>query len=116
MPPFCLGPAFHEELFPNVTVTYERQELLAQRTALDTMYSYAVVNRGEAPVLAQVEISPDGVHYAPDESMSIQPHATGVLVPKRYLRYTRLVLRTPQAAQVSLVDVYFQAQTRVQPN
>ncbi|WP_121443720.1 DUF6385 domain-containing protein [Brockia lithotrophica] len=97
-----------------MSVTYERLELLAQRTALDTMYSYAVVNRGEAPVVAQVEISPDGVHYAPDESISVQPHTTGVLVPKRYLRYTRLVLRTLQPAQMSLVDVYFQAQTRMQ--
>ena len=97
-----------------MNVTYERRELLAQRTALDTMYSYAVVNRGEAPVVAQVEISPDGVHYASDESISVQPHTTGVLVPKRYLRYTRLVLRTLQPAQMSLVDVYFQAQTRMQ--
>lgn len=102
---------FRERIYRDILVTSTLTSIPPQSTALQTMYTFAVINRGTSTVRAQVEISPDGVHWAIDSTADVAAGETGVLVPKRYLRYTRLSLFTINTGETSIVDVYFQTQS-----
>ncbi|CAM3457161.1 DUF6385 domain-containing protein [Hydrogenibacillus schlegelii] len=105
------APVFTEAVYRNVRVRGQPMALPRQNTARLQRYSYAVVNAGPAEVEVRLEVSPDGVHYAPDASMRVESGKTGVIVPNRYLRYTRPTLRTVEAGATATVDVFFQAQS-----
>ncbi|MBE3594392.1 MAG: hypothetical protein IMX04_05075 [Candidatus Carbobacillus altaicus] len=102
---------FRERIYRDILVTNTATSISPQSTALQTMYTFAVINRGMSPVQAHVEISPDGVHWAVDSTAEVAVGETGVLVPKRYLRYTRLTLFTVNTGETSTVNVYFQTQS-----
>jgi hypothetical protein len=85
-----------------------------QNTSQLNVYSYAVVNRGGEPILARVEVSPNSKNFAFDRDATVQPGQTVVIVPTRFLKYTRITLQTVEgAASESKCDVYFQAQTLI---
>ncbi|MCM3677005.1 DUF6385 domain-containing protein [Peribacillus simplex] len=60
----------------------------------------------------QVEVSADGTHYFVD-TISIDPLAAGsvdVLVPARFLKYTRLSYSSTTPGSPSTIDVIVNAQ------
>ena len=73
-----------------------------------SVYSYAVYNTGTEGVIVQLQISPDGEIWTPDDmEREILPGALAVLTPSYFLFYVRLVYRSqfPNSLQV-----WFQAQ------
>jgi hypothetical protein len=95
-----------------LTVTPELCSLPPQNTSRLTVYSYAIVNRSHEPIRAQVEVSPDRQHFAFDRDITVKPGQTAVLVPTRFLKYTRISVQTVQDQDSSAeCDVFFQAQT-----
>ena len=85
--------------------------LPAQDTSNKAIYSYAVVNRGSEPVIAQVEIGPNGSDYATDVEEIVPNGETAVVVPAKFQRYTRLLVKSMNAGKPTGITVYFQSQT-----
>ncbi|WP_191204950.1 DUF6385 domain-containing protein [Paenibacillus terricola] len=103
---------FVEQVYPNVRTTNELMPLPAQATTHMTVYSYAVINEGDAPAVVQVQVGPDGLNYAADVEETIPAGRTGVIAVSRFLRFTRLAVRSLHEEQPTSLKVYFQAQTR----
>lgn len=83
-----------------------------QNTSELTVYSYAVVNRSLEPIKARVEVSPNKNDFAVDREATVPPGETIVIVPTRFLKYTRIALQTASDTSIKAeCDVYFQAQT-----
>ncbi|RCW49526.1 DUF6385 domain-containing protein [Paenibacillus prosopidis] len=88
------------------------RELPPQNTSKLTVYSYAIVNRSKEPIIARVEVSPNKDDFASDREATVPPDETIVIVPTRFLKYTRIALQTASDASIAAeCDVYFQAQT-----
>lgn len=105
------GRKFLEKERLQVEVDHEWSPRLLVNSSLLHMYSFVVVNRGEHPAEVRVEISPDGKIYAKDTQAIVPSGASSVLVPARYLKYTRLNVRAQLPDQTTILDLYFQAQT-----
>ncbi|MFC4303584.1 DUF6385 domain-containing protein [Cohnella boryungensis] len=80
-------------------------------TSRQTTYSFGIVNRGEDSIVARIQISPDGKHFAEDAEEIVAAGKTAALVPARFLRYARVALRALEPGRKSIVDVYYQAQS-----
>jgi len=88
--------------------------LPALTTAVLGTYSFFVYNRGPGTNAAdvQIEISANGTNWFVDVATA-SPIAVGsvdVLVPKRFLKYTRLSYRSSVSGQPTTLDIYFNAQ------
>lgn len=101
---------FVEQVYPNVRTTNELMPLPAQATTHLTVYSYAVINEGDAPAVVQVQVGPDGMNFAADVEETIPAGRTGVIAVARFLRYTRLAVRSLHEERPTSLKVYFQAQ------
>lgn len=82
-----------------------------QDVSRQSVYSFGIVNRGENPVEAIVQIGPTRVDFTEDVQEVIQGGQTSVLVPVRFVRYVRLGVRSVEEGKGSVVDVYFQTKT-----
>lgn len=102
---------FTEQVFLNVSTTDDFVALPAQDTSNKATYSYAVVNRGSEPVIAQVEIGPNGSDYATDVEEIVPNGETAIVVPAKFQRYTRLLVKSMNAGKPTGITVYFQSQT-----
>jgi len=103
-----------EKRICGLVVTPELSNLPPQNTSRLTVYSYAIVNRGKEPIRARVEVGPNQQDFAFDREIIVQPEHTAVLVPTRFLKFTRISLQTAQDKDIpsdSECDVFFQAQT-----
>jgi hypothetical protein len=102
---------FLENAFTNFSAQDNWTPLPPQKTSVQMNYSYAVINRGPNAAAVRIEISPDGAHYAADKEETVLPGETKVLVPSRFLKYTRLSVKSLSQNETVLVDVFFQAQS-----
>lgn len=103
---------FIEEKICGLVVSDRLRELPPQNTSKLTVYSYAVVNRSKVPIKARVEVSPNKDDFAVDREATVPPGETIVIVPTRFLKYTRIALQTTSDTSLKAeCDVYFQAQT-----
>lgn len=102
---------FREQKFTDIEVRTEWSFLPSQETARQITYSYAVINFSDTPVSVRVEISPDREHYTTDREETVYPGQTIVMVPTRFLRFTRVALQTQDPDKTVRVDVYYQAQS-----
>jgi hypothetical protein len=86
--------------------------LSAVTTAVLGTYSYFIYNSGVNEADAQIEISADGTNWFVDVSTAspISAGSVDVLVPKRFLKYTRLSYRSTNPGQPTTLDIYFNAQ------
>ncbi|WP_225442917.1 DUF6385 domain-containing protein [Paenibacillus lycopersici] len=84
--------------------------LPAQDTANKSVYSYSVVNKGSEPVVAQVEIGPNGEDYLVDVEEIVPDGGMAVVVPVKFQRYTRLLVKSLIEGRPTEVKVYFQSQ------
>lgn len=105
------GIRFKSKHYKKIVLSGSDTVLPSQDTSRLTVYSYAVVNHGDSPVRARVEIGPTHNNFAQDQEIIIPPHTTKAIVPIRFLRLTRLVLNSEDPEQPTAVDVYFQSQT-----
>lgn len=104
------SPFFSEQVFADISTTDDFIALPPQDTSNKSVYSYAVVNKGSEPVLAQVEIGPNGRDYTIDVEEVVPTGATAVVVPARFQRFTRLLVRSLNVGKPTGVTVYFQSQ------
>ncbi|WP_144029059.1 DUF6385 domain-containing protein, partial [Paenibacillus rigui] len=74
--------------------------------------SFFVFNTGANQVSTQIEISADGTNYYVDTAGNnpISAGSIDVLVPARFLKYTRLAYRSTNAGQTSSINVIMNAQ------
>ncbi|WP_415639920.1 DUF6385 domain-containing protein [Paenibacillus lupini] len=83
-------------------------------TSVFGTYSYFVYNKGPGTnaATARVEISANGSNWYTDvESVTgIAVGSVDVLVPQRFLKYTRLAYRSTTTGSPTTVDVYFNGQ------
>ncbi|OAR04898.1 MULTISPECIES: DUF6385 domain-containing protein [Hydrogenibacillus] len=85
--------------------------LPAVTTAVLGHYSYFIYNAGANDAVAQVEISADGTHWYTDiPSTTVASGSVAVLVPTRFLKYTRLAYASAVVGAATTIDVYFNAQ------
>nr|WP_237179021.1 DUF6385 domain-containing protein [Paenibacillus sp. MMS18-CY102] len=84
--------------------------LPTQVTSQLTVYSYAVINEGDAPAVVQVQVGPDGKNFASDVEEIVPPGETGVFAVARFLRFTRLAVRSKNESCPTTLSIYFQAQ------
>ncbi|SFF22766.1 hypothetical protein SAMN05216378_5572 [Paenibacillus catalpae] len=81
-----------------------------QDTASDLVFSYAVLNRGKNAAVVRLEVGPNGVDFAHDYELVLQPGGIDILTPSRFMHYTRISIRSQQPGSPTLIQVYFQAQ------
>ncbi|WP_167434016.1 DUF6385 domain-containing protein, partial [Paenibacillus silvae] len=88
--------------------------LPAVTTSVFGTYSFFVYNRGPGinRVDAQVEISANGTNWYTDVATvtGILSGSVDVLVPQRFLKYTRLSYRSSLIGAPSTIDVFFNGQ------
>ncbi|AZN38663.1 DUF6385 domain-containing protein [Paenibacillus albus] len=88
--------------------------LNAVTTSVLGTYSFFVYNRGPGTnkADARVEISADGTNWYTDvdTSTGIAVGGVDVLVPQRFLKYTRLAYKSAAAGNATTVDVFFNGQ------
>ncbi|PZD92985.1 hypothetical protein DNH61_25645 [Paenibacillus sambharensis] len=97
-----------EQQFLNIPVSGTLPLPALDSADLSTI-SYAVINRGSVPVSILLEISPNNQDYMVDTRSAVEPGSMNVIVPSRYLRWTRLTLSTANETSTEL-DVYCQTQ------
>lgn len=101
---------FGEEKFLDLSVS-KSMTLPLQDTSVATVISYAVINTGDAPLVASLEISPNGDHFMHDTAETVPPGGMFVLVPNRFLRYTRIKLVPSLLGRETKASIYYQFQT-----
>ncbi|TVX88215.1 DUF6385 domain-containing protein [Paenibacillus agilis] len=93
----------------NVAINKE-SVLPAQDTSVASVISYAIRNQGSVPLTAELEISPNGIDYAKDTTLTIEPQTMKVAVPLRFLKWMRLKLLIADG-ESGAADVYYQTQS-----
>jgi len=101
---------FSEQTFFNMKTENEWSPLPMQNTAKKTTYSYAIINRGNYPAFIRAEVSPNGTDFIPDAEITVDQHSSAVVIPARYMKFTRLNICSKEKDRSTLLDVYFQAQ------
>ncbi|MCM3628001.1 DUF6385 domain-containing protein [Paenibacillus glycanilyticus] len=81
-----------------------------QDTASDLVFSYAVLNRGKNAAVVRLEVGPNGVDFAHDHEVVIQPGGIEIMTPSRFMHYTRISVRSLQPDSPTRIQMYFQAQ------
>ncbi|OBZ10053.1 MULTISPECIES: DUF6385 domain-containing protein [Bacillales] len=97
-------------MYKDVRTTDHFKPLPMQDTSNKMMYSYAVVNHGEHPAELRLEVGPNGSDYAIDIEGVVGKGMTEVIVPSKFMRYSRLKMKSEQQGQPTVLQVYFQAQ------
>ncbi|RAV22804.1 DUF6385 domain-containing protein [Paenibacillus contaminans] len=103
---------FVEQIFPSVIADGNWHCLPMQNTSNMSVYTYAVINKSGAPVEAKVEVSPNAVDFAKDVQDVVAGGGKNVIVPLRFLKYTRLCVKAKNPSDTAKVQVYYQGQLR----
>ncbi|OMC68153.1 hypothetical protein BK121_18090 [Paenibacillus odorifer] len=104
--------SFIEQTTTGIATANAYTPLPAVTTSVLGTYSFFINNTGANPVNTRVEISADGTNYFVDTTGD-NPLAAGsidVIVPARFLKYTRLSYQSTNAGAASTINVSFNAQ------
>ncbi|WP_211269773.1 DUF6385 domain-containing protein, partial [Paenibacillus macquariensis] len=104
--------SFIEQSTLGVATSNVLTALPAITTSVLGTYSFFIQNTGANPVNTQLQISADGTNYYVDTNGD-NPLAAGaidVLVPSRFLKYTRVAYVSANPATASTINVIFNAQ------
>ncbi|WP_246072998.1 DUF6385 domain-containing protein [Paenibacillus dokdonensis] len=104
--------SFVEQPDIGITTADALTPLPAVTTSVLGVYSFFVHNSGANPVNTQIEISADGTNYYVDTTGD-NPLAAGsvdVLVPARFLKYTRVSYQSASTGLPSTINVILNAQ------
>lgn len=107
----CSRVKTSERAFKNIITQDEWISLPSQRTSKLTTYSYAIVNRGSHAANIKIQVSPDAKNFADDNQITVEGGKTGVIVPMRYLFFTRITVQSNNPGESSKLDIYFQGQS-----
>ncbi|MGG3743149.1 DUF6385 domain-containing protein [Paenibacillus chibensis] len=104
--------SFIEQPTLGITTADTLTPLPAVTTSVLGVYSFFVYNSGANPVNTQVEISADGTHYYVDTTGDnpLPSGSVDVLVPARFLKYTRLSYQSASTGLPSTINVILDAQ------
>ncbi|WP_018131903.1 DUF6385 domain-containing protein [Effusibacillus pohliae] len=106
--------SFQEQQTLNVVTADAFTALPAVTTSVFGTYSFFIYNKGPGTnkVDARVEISANGTNWFDDVDTvtGIAVGSVDVLVPKRFLKYTRLAYRSSTAGSPTTIDVFFNGQ------
>ncbi|WP_020425792.1 DUF6385 domain-containing protein, partial [Paenibacillus riograndensis] len=104
--------SFIELATTGITTADAFTPLPANTTSVLGTYSYFIVNTGANPVNTQVEISADGTNYFVDTTGDnpLPAGSVDVIVPSRFLKYTRLAYQSATPGAASTLNVIFDAQ------
>jgi hypothetical protein len=102
---------FCETVYPDIHTSDHYRPLPAQDTSNKTVYSYAIVNQGDHPVSVRVEVGPNKANYALDQEGVVGGGATSVVVPAKFMRYSRLTVKSHEKGKPTRLQIYFQAQS-----
>lgn len=106
----CAFTRFCEMVYRNVKTTDQFKPLPKQNISNKSVYSYAVINRGEYPAVFRLETGPNGFDYTIDMEGVVEKGVTEVLAPSKFMRYARLSVKSKQQGHPTKLLVYFQAQ------
>ncbi|WP_246067660.1 DUF6385 domain-containing protein, partial [Paenibacillus koleovorans] len=104
--------SFVESSTAGIPTTTAYSALPAVNTSTLGTYSFFINNTGANRADTRVEISADGTNWFSDVT-SVTGVASGsvdVLVPVRFLKYTRLAYRSSAPGNDTTLDVFFNAQ------
>lgn len=74
-------------------------------------YTFAIINYSCCNIQVQLQISPDNLHFYNEGIVEeILPRDINVMVPKRFLRYVRLLFISTSEADHAALKVYLQGQ------
>lgn len=104
---------FTEQLYAGIPAHDEWEPVPVQDTSLKSVYSYAIINRGSNAAEVKIEISPNEINFISDLQESVAPSSTKVIIPIRFMKYTRVSVKSQETGQPTSVDVYFQAQENI---
>ncbi|MNO75547.1 hypothetical protein D3C76_665990 [compost metagenome] len=109
----CISPLFSEQQFIGIPVSGSSTRTLLpwQKSGTKTMISYAVKNQGDHPVSVRLEISPNSLDSFIDSEEIVASKEMRVLVPNRFLKWTRISASTLHSTGLGKIDVYVQAQS-----
>ncbi|MDI3257375.1 MAG: DUF6385 domain-containing protein [Kyrpidia sp.] len=103
--------SFVEVSYPGTQTADTFTPLPQVTTANLGTYSFFVYNAGPNSANLHVEISADSSHWYVDQlSTGLAAGSVDVLVPSRFLKYTRLSYASATAGAPTTIDVYFNAQ------
>ena len=106
--------SFYENQNTDVVTGNAFSAITAVTTSTLGTYSFFVYNKGPgtAKVDARVEISANGTNWFDDVDTvtGIAVGSVDVLVPQRFLKYTRLSYRSSSSGNATTIDVIFNAQ------
>ncbi|RUS49103.1 DUF6385 domain-containing protein [Cohnella sp. AR92] len=106
--------SFQESASTNLNTADAFTALPAVTTSVLGTYSFFVYNKGPGTnkADARVEVSANGTNWFDDVDTitGIAAGSVDVLVPKTFLKYTRLAYRSSAAGSSATIDVYFNAQ------
>lgn len=106
----CLPTRFCEVVYRDLKTTDYFKPLPKQDTSTTAMCSYAIVNRGENSAVLRLEVGPNGSDYAVDMEGVVEKGVTEIVVPSKFMRYSRLSMKSKDQGQPTRLNVYFQAQ------
>jgi hypothetical protein len=96
-----------EEIGTNDTDQYS----LPRNTSLSKTLTFLIQNTGCTPVTANIQISPDGIHYVDDPIIKlIRPEELQPFVPCIFSKFTRIRARNINPGATSSLVIWYQAQ------
>lgn len=101
---------FSTVVFGDLVTSDQFTPLPKQDTSNKSVYSYAVINRGNHAAIVQLEVGPNGQDYAVDYEWTVPKGKTEVIIPTKFMHYTRLQVRSQQPEMPTELEVFFQAQ------
>ncbi|GAX91613.1 hypothetical protein EFBL_3303 [Effusibacillus lacus] len=106
--------SFQEQETLNILTADTFTALSAVTTSVFGTYSFFIYNKGPGTnkVDARVEISANGTNWFAnvDTVTGIAVGSVDVLVPSKFLKYTRLAYRSSAAGAATTIDVFFNGQ------
>lgn len=99
------------DVFEDITATPIKQTSRIQDVLNLNVYSFCVLNRGDAVAMVRMQLSPDGVNFmdAPMADELLEPGQMKVLTYNYFLKFNRLLCWTNNGETTNL-RVYFQGQ------
>lgn len=110
-PPGC-RPRYRSHVRRDVEVGDVPEEILRKDVRHEQLVTYAFHNHGPSAALVDLQLSPDGAVWLDDPPQKrVEPGQSSTLVPRYFLRYTRLMAQAEDPGGSARLTAWFQAQS-----
>lgn len=101
------GHGFHESI-EDVSATQTIAYTIIRDVSALARYSFAIYNKGSEVAYVQIQLSPDGLHWAEaGKRRNVEPETLVMITPEGFLRYTRVRY---EADDLTFLRIWVQAQ------